>query len=153
MIQRVQSLYLLIAIVVAIVTLFVPLMSVVNTEGVRLVTFTGIACDTALPEMAGHHPWSISLFSFLSILCPIVSMFLFKHRKKQVVWADLTVVSNALCLLAIAYTGFEANDILQGSINPELCSLLPLVSIVAAIMARKGIRHDEALVRAADRIR
>ena len=153
MIQRVQSLYLLIAIVVAVVLLFVPLMSVVNAEGVRLATFTGMTCDTALPEMAGHHPWLISIFCGLSILCPLVSLFLFKNRKKQVVWANLTVACNALCLLAIAYTGFEANDILNGAINPELCSLLPLVSICAAIMARKGIRHDEALVRAADRIR
>lgn len=153
MIQRVQSLYLLIAIIVSIVVLFVPTISVVNAEGARMVTFTGMACDTTLSEMAGHHPWFISIFGWLSVLCPTMSLFLFKNRKKQVLWANLTVLCNAFTLLAIAYTGFEANDILQGSINPELCSLLPLISICAAIMARKGIRHDEALVRAADRIR
>ena len=153
MIQRVQSLYLLVAIIVATVMLFVPLVSVVTADGQRLITFTGLACETNLNEMAGTHPVLITLFVALSIVCPIVSLFLFKNRKKQSLWAAFTIASNTLGMLAVAFTAVQVNDILHASIQPELCSLLAVVNIVAAIMARRGIAHDEALVRAADRIR
>ena len=95
-------------------------------------------------------------------LLALVTIFLFKRRLLQ---ARLNVMNVILCLgyyailaLYVAYVvkGYEpiAEQTLVGAewyLN--LWAAIPLVNIVLTLMATRRILKDEALVRAADRLR
>ncbi len=95
-------------------------------------------------------------------LLALVTIFLFKRRLLQ---ARLNVMNVILCLgyyailaLYVAYVvkGYEpiSEQTLAGAewyLN--LWAAIPLVNIVLTMMATRRILKDEALVRAADRLR
>ena len=151
MIQRKQTLFLLIALIVTIACLYLPLGSIEpNGMGVSPVLFNlgvkgqGIAFDF------GYVP----LFILLVLTCPIsiITILLYKRRKLQ---SKLCVGNIIIDILWYAYLGYcwvyEFSPI--GDYHPNLVTVLPLISIILYVMARRGILRDERLVRAADRIR
>ena len=78
MIQRIQSLYLLIVTALMACTLFMPVAHVTTTEGVLTLQAFKPFGDT----MA--FAWLFAALFIISTLLPLVTIFLFKHRKRQV---------------------------------------------------------------------
>ena len=87
------------------------------------------------------------------MILPFVAIFSFKNRRKQIRWTNYACIANALLLLFVAYQTYDLASAQSFSARPDVCILLPVLAIVATLMARRGIRRDEARVRAADRIR
>ena len=153
MIQRVQSIYLLLAIVFSALTLALPLLSAYDANGNVVLTITSLTCDSSLPDLAGHHPYGILATTILSIVCPLVAIFKYKNRRVQTRWVSFCITANVLTLLSIVLTAYSTMELVESTLRPEICSLLPVLAIIANLMARRGILRDEALIRAADRIR
>ena len=149
MIQRKQTLYLLAALIVTLVCLCLP-----------IARFVPQGMGTPMPmynlwvvEGSGNHnftPWP--LFAVLLLTTPInvAAIFGYKNRKQQARFC-------AFCMLLIVgwyavYTVFS--EVLHfGEFHVEWTAALPFVAMVFYFLARRGILADEALVRAADRIR
>ena len=112
MIQRIQSVYLLVAAVLAIVCFCLRL------------------------------TWLDALQLVTAAIC-IATIFLYTKRMLQ---ANLCLV--ALLTVFAWYIGLA---VLQGYV--DTVDGLPMVEAILIFLARKGIIHDEKLVRAADRIR
>ena len=94
------------------------------------------------------------LFAVLLLAAPItfVTIFFFKRRKLQ---ARLCVLSMLLCLawcVGYAVLGWGIG-MEKTTFRPVFAAALPVCAIILLAMARAGIRADERLVRAADRIR
>ena len=53
----------------------------------------------------------------------------------------------------IAVFGYAVPRVENAAFTPSLAAAFPLVNVILLLMARHGILADEALVRAADRIR
>lgn len=152
MIQRIQTLYLLLAGLLPAFTFFFPVALLV--KGDAWLTMTSIGYDMAnVGEMAGRHPWGLAVMAALSVLLPFVALFSYKNRKRQLSWVHCALTSNMVWYLSLIAYAFSAAGKSGLSLSFALCCLLPLLAMVALWMARRGIRHDEALVRAADRIR
>jgi hypothetical protein len=106
--------------------------------------------------------WALAVITVVVPVLALVNIFLFRRRILQ---ARLNIVNVVLCLgyyamlaLYIAYIvkGYETvGDIsLQGAEwYLSIWSAIPLVNIVLIMMATRSILKDEALVRAADRLR
>ena len=154
MIQRKQTLFLLGVFIAVLLCLFFP---VASTEPVAMgdaayIFNLGVKCDNAIVSFA-----STPLFVLLSLsgAISLVTIFLYKKRKLQI----------KLCLWAVAFLllwyGYYALlvckvivlPISSAAIRISFTACLPLVAIILLFMARSGIKHDEKLVRAADRIR
>lgn len=162
MIQRVQTVYLLIITILGVVTLFLPIFGVstldTNTSSIRLFDLFG---NFPLP-LGG---W-IVLLPIVAILIPIVSVatiFLYKNRRLQLNLAKWLLVAIVLfyilvaLVLIISYMELAkilpADDSVVYSMDLKIgafCLILGLVFNVFAILA---IRHDENLVRSLNRIR
>ncbi|MBO4786625.1 MAG: DUF4293 family protein, partial [Prevotella sp.] len=54
---------------------------------------------------------------------------------------------------AYAVFGYAVPRVENALFTPSIAAALPLVNVILLLMARRGILADEALVRAADRIR
>lgn len=150
MIQRKQSLFLLLAVVLGVVALSMPLAMVTSDGMVTARIYNLLYTDS----QGGAHfvVWPLfALLVFASALS-LYAIFLFKRRLLQ---ARLCLVS-IIALLAwyvglIAYSKMLAPD--AANFHLSLTAALPAVSLILNFMARKAILADEKLVRAADRIR
>jgi hypothetical protein len=143
MIQRIQTLYLLLAAVCAVLTLFVTPVLIDMPEELSLRSI--YALDMSV--------WGLYVISIAIAVLAIVDIFLFKKRILQ---ARLNIF---LALLCLGYYGVLAIYIWQAKL--ALCvewnilpwASIPLINFVLTLMATRRILKDEALVRAADRIR
>jgi len=136
MLQRIQTIYLFIAVIASgILPFFLPLYTLDNGEVVSL--YDNIAY--------------VILFVFSATLS-IIGIFTYKNRKKQFVLGRLNLVLNLILLGLFVYKSLN----LSGDANVSekgIGMFLPIVSIVFISLANRAIRKDEDLVKSADRLR
>ena len=75
----------------------------------------------------------------------------YKNRKRQITFCILIIL--LIILWSLAYL-LLCQFMLEGQeFHIKVTSFLPCISFILIILARRAIKADEALVRAADRIR
>ena len=152
MIQRIQTLYLLLATAMMSLTLFLPLATILN-GGNELVlkAFT----LSSIEGIEGTLPVYLGAFLAVTTALLLVIIFLYKKRMVQI---RLCVSAIVLLLGSAALIGlycYRLCDILSGDLvfTLEFASLMPVVAIIPVALAIRCIARDEALVRSLDRIR
>lgn len=135
MIQRIQSVYLLLAAVATGILIFLfPLYMYEGAEAY-------ILNDAIFTTMA-----------VLSTLISLFSIFRYKNRKQQVVSGRVNIIVNFCLLGFILYLYFtEING--QPDAKLGLGTFMPLVAVILISLANRAIMKDEELVRSADRLR
>lgn len=126
MIQRIQTIHLLLSVIVGIVALVI-----------------GISITTQWVKIA----W-LCLVG-LGVLLAAWSIFLFKNRMRQLTIVNLSTVCLALTGVALGIASLTGTAVEWGSV----AIFLPLVAIILNLLACRRIRFDERLVRSADRLR
>ena len=152
MIQRIQTLYLLLATAMMSLTLFLPLARIIyggNELVLKAFTLSGIE------SMEGTLPVYLGAFLAVTTALLLVIIFLYKKRMVQI---RLCVSAIVLLLGSAALIGlycYRLCDILSGDLIFTLgfASLMPVVAIIPVALAIRGIARDEALIRSLDRIR
>ena len=150
MIQRIQTIYLLVVVALGITLLFMPVVQFVSPEDAAELQVFELSALGGAPLQG---IWGLTLTTALIPLLALVDIFLYRKRILQ---ARLNIFTVMLCLgyygvlaiyiwLAKMSMGFEWHLIPWASI--------PLVCMILTLMATRAILKDEALVRAADRIR
>ena len=160
MIQRIQTLYLLLVVALGITLCFVPVVQFVTPEGAEVVrawqlTALGMTETTVseLPAIQLNGLWGLLLASALIPVMALVDIFLYNKRLLQ---ARLNIFTIMLCL---GYYGVLAIYIYLAKLMIDVdvyvmgWACLPLVCLVLTVMATRRILKDEAMVRAADRLR
>jgi hypothetical protein len=136
MIQRIQTIYLLLATLVSAGLIFLfPLYG----------------------DLQGTAVWAedkilyIALFVASAVLSLLI-IFLFKKRQLQFVLGRLNIILNFILLGVLIY---QSQIISGGAAAPEkdIGMLIPVISIVFIAMANKAIKRDEDLVKSVDRLR
>lgn len=152
MIQRVQTLYLLLAGLLPAITFIFPVALLV--KGDAWLSMTSFAYDMAnVDELVGRHPWWLAIIELLTIVLTFIALFSYKNRKKQIKWIHFALASNMVwCMVLIAYA-FSIAGRTGLDLSFSLCSISNPIAMVALLMAQRAIKKDELLVKAADRIR
>ena len=136
MIQRIQTIYLLLAASVSGGLIFVFHLWI--TEEGKIV----FALDNIL---------FLSLF-LGSTLLSLVSIFMYKNRKAQFVVGRLNIILNFILLGFFVYQSLKVSG--ETAVSEKgIGMLLPIVSIVLLALANKAIKKDEDLVKSVDRLR
>lgn len=154
MIQRKQTLFLLLAVIASVCCLFLPIASV-EPEGM------GGGCTVYnLGLVSGEggislQPACIPLFTLLSVttILSLVTIFLYKNRKLQMQLCSIALLFGALWYVDYILLYVGVVPVADGEMRLQFAACLPLVSLVLIWMGKKGVCDDEKLVRAADRIR
>jgi hypothetical protein len=150
MIQRIQSLFLLLAALIALALFFVPSELIVFTKGNEQM-FAYTMSPFGIPE--GTSPIIYGLFAADTaiFLLALIALFQYKNRKKQL------RTSRALILLSAIQMGqLFAFTLYRAPFHEKMytwAAYLPVGTIVFALLAGIFIKRDEDLVRSADRIR
>lgn len=153
MIQRVQTIYLFLAAVFAALSLFLPLIGFSDASDSEVATASGLGITSTLSELTGRHPVLPLSATLLATIVPLVAIFLFKKRKRQMSLCTFAVGFNVLALVCYAIEAYRICETLPLTPLPKVGIAFPLLAIVAAVMARRGIKRDDDMVRSEYRIR
>ena len=152
MIQRIQTIYLLLAGIMPAFTFCLPLARF--TQGDQTCLLYGCHYNAAqMAEMAGRHPFGLAVLGLLALLLPLIAIGSFKNRKRQLRQTNWAVALQAGWLLTYAAYSLSVANRTAADFAPGIGLAFPLLAILFLLLAARGIRKDEALVRAADRIR
>jgi hypothetical protein len=154
MIQRIQSLYLLLSAILSSVLLFTPLSDIRLAGGVTLKYFsygfqhagqTGNFMHSALPII-----FLLAIVSVVSFVC----IFLYKKRKIQIrlCWLSILLLILLAIIICLNYYSIQQEF---GTASASIIGILiiPVLNILALLMAYRGIHKDELLVKSYDRLR
>lgn len=135
MIQRIQSVYLALAFIIAgVLSLLFPLWYV-NGQDFR------VGQSTLYTLMFGA-----------SAALSIISIFSYKKRQTQFVYNRLNMILNFILLGLFVYQSLNLSGETMVS-EKGIGMFLPIGSIILLALANKAIKKDEDLVKSADRIR
>lgn len=149
--QRLQSVYLLIAAVVMAVYAFVSQCAVTVGDKVYLVGMTGVKdAGSASGIVDGGFLWAFFAVTILIAILAIVTIFQYKNLGRQ---RSLCKVGVVLTLALAVSLAIEGAVVECDSITPSLYNLLPLVAVVMFVLAGRGIRKDQKILSSYDRIR
>lgn len=157
MIQRVQSLYLLLIAAIAIFLLFLnPGYATFKNEQTQKSAKLGYT-TTSMSDASGEQnvpKWINSLILIFIGAGSAFAIFLYKKRDLQ------KKLSIYIALIAALFTIFMVLDYntmkmqFPGSTTyPGLWSVFPIIIILLAFLAWRNIRKDEAILKSMDRIR
>lgn len=156
MIQRKQTLFLILAVIACVLGLFLPIGSI-QPKGMgtdSLVYNLGVVSGDGGISVSST---CIPLFLLLSVtaVLSLATIFLYKNRKLQMSLCSVALLFNGLWYVdyVLMFFGIIPVPEIDGAMRLQFASCLPFVSLVLIAMAKKGVSDDEKLVRAADRIR
>ncbi len=149
MIQRIQSIYLLLASMAGFGQFGLPYLRTASDNPA-----------TTLPALSDQvfnpldNPGLLGL-SILSGLISFVAVFLFKNRSLQGRVTGGALLCSALLAALLSISTYQILSGLPtgGSVQYQAGLALPTVSLLLQWLAGKSIKKDEALVRSADRLR
>ncbi len=145
MIQRKQSLWLLLAALVNCCILFLDLYRWHESNN---------GTDVLHQLKVTDHFPSLLLVLVMTAL-PAVTVFMYRQRKRQINMSLLSILVTAgfiaLMLVRVSALGSMTPPPLSGSY--WVGSVLPVISLVFIVLAIVGIRKDDKLVKSMDRLR
>ncbi|MBC8644976.1 DUF4293 domain-containing protein [Flavobacterium lindanitolerans] len=136
MIQRIQTIYLLIAFIIM---------------GILPFVFPLETSSTGIKTFAADHLVDMILFG-LSAALSLIAIFLFKNRQLQFVLGRLNIILNLILLGLFVYHSLSVSGEVATS-EKGIGMFLPIFSIVFLVLANKAIKKDEDLVKSVDRLR
>ncbi len=158
MIQRIQTVYMLLAVIALLAMFYYPLASFIGGSNDQLVYYVySVKSEIpgSSPEIPSYFIYPILSTSALSVFLSFVAILMFKNRRMQM---KLVRGSIVLILIMIGVFFFYAAPLLEKASGVayaeyEIGSYMPLIAFVFLILAYRGIQADEKLIRSADRLR
>lgn len=155
MIQRIQSLYLLVVTALMAVTLFCPIAKF-NVEGEEVILSAFGVSDTV--GVLSSMPVWMGVMLAASTLLPLITIFLFKRRMLQIrlCGVEVALLVGDIALMAFYIYKLYANffeNIEWSNLIIGVPVVMPIASIVLTVLALRATLRDELLVRSLDRIR
>ena len=149
MIQRIQSVYLLVVTILMVICMCSPVGSIIAST--NEISEFGNLCITLPDGTKDYAPWA--LFAILLVVAALSfgTIFLFKKRMLQIrltIFSCVMLIGYYLALVAYIFMLAEETTF---SASWTIC--LPFVGIILNWLAIRGIGADEALVKAYDRLR
>ena len=157
MIQRIQSVFLLLLALAMGSLLALPLWHKADPQSGHELTLTAYSLaftDAKAPHAAGS-TWVIAALALASALLAAFEIFQFRARLTQLKIGALNMLLITATIGAAFYYSNQGERLLnptrEGSFEPAF--YLPTLALLLNLMANRFIRSDERLVRSADRLR
>jgi hypothetical protein len=137
MIQRIQTIYLILTfLVTGVLLFFVPLWTTIDGKAFYFMQ------DQVYTILLG-----------LSTMLTIISIISYKKRQNQFVMGRLNIILNLILLGLFVYRSLNLSGEAATVSEKGIGMFLPIVAIVLLVLANKAIKKDEDLVKSVDRLR
>jgi peptidoglycan/LPS O-acetylase OafA/YrhL len=146
MIQRIQTIYLVLAAACAFGLFGLPFATSTKSTEVTSLFADGI-------YNINDHAALLALFCVAGALV-LISIFLFNNRKQQLLMGRFAIIADVIgIILVLVFLYQDGAETGATEVQEQLGVGLPILFIIFALLAQKGISKDEKLVRSADRLR
>lgn len=142
MIQRIQSIFLLLIALFSSLLFFLPYQE--NIADLKIIPIQ--------LSLTNHHNTTLliaSIINAITIIGSITILFLYKNRKRQML---LCLYLSAMQIVLVGLMYRYANET-EGLPVYKLPFVFPVLNFILSLLARHSIKKDEELVKSADRIR
>jgi len=137
MIQRIQTIYLLLTfLITGVLFFFIPLWTLNNGKAFYFMQ------DQVYTVLLG-----------LSTMLTVISIISYKKRQNQFVMGRLNIILNLILLGLFVYRSLNLSGEAVTVSEKGIGMFLPIVAIVLLVLANKAIKKDEDLVKSVDRLR
>ncbi|MEI6122591.1 MAG: DUF4293 domain-containing protein [Bacteroidota bacterium] len=147
MLQRIQSLYLLVVVIAYVLLFFFP---------VAQFSANGMVYSFSLLEITnGNSNSTIPLIIavVLLIITVLLTIFLYKKRVLQIKITGILVLAHIGFILALFYAAGTVTKSVDAVATYDAAAYIALVPLIFLVLANRAIRKDEKLVRSNDRLR
>ncbi|MEI7801100.1 MAG: DUF4293 domain-containing protein [Bacteroidota bacterium] len=139
MLQRIQTLYLIAALICTGLMFYLPIWKSGENIGIDSLG-------------AGTHLYLLLIATLLGLF-QIISIFFYKERKTQILFCNISIFITIVYLLTFFVIFLQENEISNLASGIQIGTILPILIIVFKILAITNIRKDEELIRSMDRLR
>lgn len=152
MIQRIQSIWLLLATITISCLLFVPMVTTTVGGTEYQVLATGLYQKTGeiTTKIEAYLPLFISTIA-VALMC-FINIFNFRKRAVQ----KKIIIANVVLIIGLSFWCSQYAKKIPGGLetaNYNVGMFLPVIAILFSILAIRGINNDEKLLKSADRLR
>lgn len=147
-IQRIQSIYLLIAVILMVVFAFFPALSFELADKTVLYG----ALESGRAGSMHINPLLITLVILIAFLA-FIDIFLFKNLQRQMTVCFVDIIIGIAMLIAICIQAFVIGNREGWTVTWQWYVLLPVLSIIFLMLAHKAMANDKKKLRDADRLR
>jgi hypothetical protein len=147
MIQRIQTVYLLISVLLLGLLYLLPFAEIVKDGTIYLFNIKGIILDGVIQKSGT----GIAIVIGIILVLHGFAIWSFKNRIRQmriIVFSILLIIG--LIGMFYFFTLLKFNGV---QINFKISMVFPMVAIILDYLAIRTIKKDEALIRSIDRIR
>ena len=157
MIQRIQSVFLLLLALAMLSVLALPLWHKVDGltgQGLTMSAFRFEAVGKSLALPTGP-VWMIGMLAAASAAVALFEIFQFRNRTKQLLLGSVNLLLITATLGAAFYFSNQGEQALNMKLEGRFLAgfYLPTMALLLNLLANRFIRRDEQLVRSADRLR
>ena len=147
-IQRIQSVYLLIAVILMVVFAFFPALTF--ELGGR--DFVYGALETGKVGVTHIDPLMLMLVVLISLLA-LIDIFLYKNLQRQMTVCFVDIIIGLAMLVAIGIQAFVVGGREGVVVNWQWYLILPVLSIIFLMLAHKSMSKDKKTLQDSDRLR
>ncbi len=156
MLQRIQTVWLFFATVALFGLFLFPCVQVLNSSNgaAKVIKVNGVY-ESINGQIVQTQEFILLMIATVIVgLLPFITIFFYQNHKKQIIFCYLTILfilghSFWLARMVKQVVDYSAIEIGNYSIG----MILPSLSILFVILALRGIRRDEKLLKSAERLR
>lgn len=153
MIQRIQSIYLAIALILTGGLFYSKLATLVSATESYSLKYNGIIAEVVNNSNVVLPALALQMLLIITTLAIITTIFLYKKRLLQIRIGGLSIGLLVGLSGLIYYFGKMGAKELVAEVSFNWTIIAPIISIILIIMAMISIAKDEALVKSLDRLR
>ena len=156
MIQRIQTIYLLLSATASALMFVIPFGQIVSINhdvpGSKIDLSTIVSLGTEYPILLG-----VPILILVALLISIIAIFIYKKRVLQIKVCKVNLLIYLVVIFVIFFYDnqgvLNAMNMNESKIIYEFGSFLPIMATIFTFLASRSIKKDDDLIRSADRIR
>lgn len=148
MLQRIQSIWLLLATAFSVVTFRFPIYSGEREAGAPVTGLAGTSPASVFTDLNAMTTIWLTIITVIAGGIALITIFLFSNRNLQL---KLTYLGIFLTVILLVMYFLEIGNYTQG--NVTLWAVFYFAILICYILAARGIYRDKALIKSMDRLR
>jgi len=150
MIQRLQSLYLLLTTLLSL--LFLKSGFIAFSDGSdSVINFTIAGISGVSEPLMKTIP--VTLLIIIIPVLSLITIFLFKNRRLQLILSKLLLALVSVFIIVVMFYSYAVVSRYNAELIPGIRMAVPFIQLFLVFMAYRGIKKDDDLVKSYDRLR
>lgn len=152
MIQRVQTLYSLAALVLLLLMSFLPMAKILSIDG-QILNFCAQGIKGPQGQENVYNSLPLMVLLIISVLLTFMGIFLYKKRILQMRICIFNILLMIGLIVLLIYFLMDVKNQFTADLVYQLPIVFPLINMILFYLAFRGIRKDEILIKSYNRIR